>query len=53
MFIRQPRPVEADVLGGIGDGDGLLVEHRERALVIRRDEQPQSVDAIAATDVGD
>jgi hypothetical protein len=37
VFIRQPGAVETDVLGGIGDGDGLLVEDGERALVIGRE----------------
>ena len=37
MLIRQPRPVEADVLGGIGDGDGFLVDYRQRAGVVRGD----------------
>ena len=37
VFIRQPRPVEADVLGGIGDGDGFLVDDRQRTRVVGGD----------------
>ena len=34
MFIRQPGAVESDVLGGIGDGDGFLVDHWQRTRVV-------------------
>ena len=50
MTIGDPSLREPSVLGGVGDGDGFLVERGKRGLVIGRHQDPQAVDAAGAAD---
>jgi len=49
MPVANPRFGEPHVLGGVRDRDGLLVQDRQRRLIVGRDEQPEAMDAAGTS----
>ena len=51
MPIQKPGLGDARMLRRICDGNWFVVQQRKRRLVVRRNEQPQAVDAVRTADI--